>query len=61
MARTFIDSNHMVLTASSGPTEADIERRVVRNVATGRIIDESEFHLRLGRTNIERGLRPSVG
>ena len=40
MARTFMDSNHMVLTTRSGPTEADIERRVVRNVATGRIIDE---------------------
>ena len=40
MARTFIDSNHMVLTTRSGPTGADIEKRVIRNVATGRIVDE---------------------
>ena len=40
VARTFDKCKKLVLTTKSGPTSSDIEYRVVRDIDTGKIIDE---------------------
>ena len=40
IARTFLNAERMVLTTRTGPREQEIERRVIRHNATGRVIDD---------------------
>ena len=39
-ARTFLDMDRLVLTSRSGPAASDVARRIVRNLGTGKIIDD---------------------
>ena len=39
-ARTFIDAEKLILTTRGGPCEADIERRIIRDAITGKLIDD---------------------
>ena len=40
VVRTFADAGKLVLTTRGGPCESDIERRIVRNAITGKLIDD---------------------
>ena len=39
-ARTFVNADRLVLTTRGGPCEADIERRIIRDAITGKLIDD---------------------
>ena len=39
-ARTFVDAEKLILSTRGGPCEADVERRIIRNAITGKLIDD---------------------
>ena len=41
-ARTFVDAEKLILTTRGGPCEADVERRIVRDAITGKLIDDCQ-------------------
>ena len=41
-ARTLVDAEKLILTTRGGPCEADVERRIVRDAITGKLIDDCQ-------------------
>ena len=39
-ARTFMQADRLAITTKSGPIAADVERRIVRDADTGKLIDD---------------------
>ena len=39
-ARTFLDMDRLVLTTKSGPAACDVARRIIRDLITGKVIDD---------------------
>ena len=42
MARTFLNAKRLITTTKKGPAESEVKRRVIRNLATGKVIDQCE-------------------